>query len=725
MDTKSKNFRYSSVFKLLAALVCVAGALAAGWGLKQVDKFYLAFTPADYARSDEVTQKLDYVSYSLSVYPLAYATEMDVEAGEWITESQLRDRTQSAEYTYSDRMNEAESRYGEMIDRAQQDDNDEEVTNLLAGKQAYQDELKSQLEQAKAAARQQLIDDELRVFRNAQRTLNNTQGVYYYARSAGGKIVENTGGEEPEGFFRKLSAYRTSDPAGLTMSFGYYGYAEMSEGAAIWVGLLPEAFNAGQQVYLDRRSQGEQGLLWFVFGMAAFFIGLGWLAYAAGRRPGVEGVQLIEIDRVWLDVGLGLLALVLFFCGMGFAYILNNLVNVQQTGMLSLHVLGGLLAAAAACAVMLYVTSAAKRIKRREFFRHTLVYTVASWVIHTARSALGGGPLALKAAALFIGYAIVSSILIIGVTQLAHGYSTEGTVVLFLLFLTFNTVALVWVLKKATALSAITNGARRIRAGELDLRLKESGGTLGQLAASINNIAQGLEASLNDRVKAERMKTELVTNVSHDLKTPLTSIITYIDLMKAEGPGSERALEYIRVLDQKAQRLKALTDDLFEAAKAASGSIQPSLTRLDVCALISQGMGELADRIADSGLEFRTNLPADGLTVLADGRLLWRVIENLFSNTFKYAIPKSRVYVSAVKSGGNIRVEVKNVSAFELNMPAEELMERFTRGDRSRHSEGSGLGLAIAKSLTELMGGSFRVEIDGDLFKAILEFSEA
>ncbi len=217
------------------------------------------------------------------------------------------------------------------------------------------------------------------------------------------------------------------------------------------------------------------------------------------------------------------------------------------------------------------------------------------------------------------------------------------------------------------------------------------------------------------------MKAELITNVSHDLKTPLTSIITYVDLLKNEGLQSENAGKYLGIIDSKSQRLKSLTEDLFEAAKATSGNIAVNFEKLNVASLISQGLGELSDKIETSGLIFRTNFPAENVYVNADGRLLWRVIENLLSNVFKYALPNSRVYIDVIQTDETVKIVVKNISAYELNVNADELMERFKRGDASRHSEGSGLGLSIAKSLTELQNGSFTLNIDGDLFKATIE----
>lgn len=223
------------------------------------------------------------------------------------------------------------------------------------------------------------------------------------------------------------------------------------------------------------------------------------------------------------------------------------------------------------------------------------------------------------------------------------------------------------------------------------------------------------------------MKTELISNVSHDLKTPLTSMVTYIDLLKKEGLGSEHATEYLAVLDQKTQRLCQLTDDLFEAAKAASGALPVHLEKVEMVSLINQGLGELDQRIKESGLEFILNKKKEKYYVWADGQLMWRVIENILSNVLKYAQPDTRVYIdlreqgnTALKEPSMVIMEVKNVSRQALNMDPDELMERFKRGDESRSTEGSGLGLAIANDLVKLQKGLFEIKIDGDLFKSII-----
>lgn len=247
-------------------------------------------------------------------------------------------------------------------------------------------------------------------------------------------------------------------------------------------------------------------------------------------------------------------------------------------------------------------------------------------------------------------------------------------------------------------------------------------GELEMLANDINCIAEGLDKAVKNEVKSQRMKSELISNVSHDIKTPLTSIINYVDLLKKEGINSENASKYLDILEQKSQRLKILTEDLFEAAKASSGDMPIELQKLDIFYLIQQGLAELDDRIEKSELNFKVNIPEEKIYVLADGRLLWRVIENLLSNVFKYALKGSRVYINVINNENSDKISliIKNISSYELNVEVDELMERFKRADESRSSEGSGLGLAIAKDLMEMQKGSLNLEIDGDLFKVIV-----
>ena len=268
---------------------------------------------------------------------------------------------------------------------------------------------------------------------------------------------------------------------------------------------------------------------------------------------------------------------------------------------------------------------------------------------------------------------------------------------------------------------------QKINSEEGNTRISESGlfAINRQMAAAVNDLGDGLRHALQEQMKSERMKADLITNVSHDLKTPLTSIINYVDLLKREELHNEKANEYLEVLDQKSQRLKQLTEDLVEASRASSGNVVLDIRRIDVKELLMQTSGEFVERFEARGLQLVENFPQNPQYVDADGRRLWRIIENLFRNVEKYAMPHTRVYLDLINDGDRVAFSLKNISENPLNISPEELTERFTRGDESRSTEGSGLGLSIAKDLTEIQKGTFEIYLDGDLFKVTVSFPTA
>lgn len=270
----------------------------------------------------------------------------------------------------------------------------------------------------------------------------------------------------------------------------------------------------------------------------------------------------------------------------------------------------------------------------------------------------------------------------------------------------------------------IADAIEKIAGGDTSYQMNVDGldGKELNIALMINNIGTGLERALQEKVKSERFKADLITNVSHDIKTPLTSIINYVDLLKREKIPNEKVQEYLNVLEQKSQRLKTLTEDLVEASKASSGNLKLEMTHLDLVEMIWQTSGEFEEKYETRHLTLVSNLPNESLIIEADGRRLWRVLENLYNNAFKYAMEHSRVYTEVTREHNFAYFTIKNVSEHPLNISSDELTERFVRGDVSRTTEGSGLGLSIAQSLTKLQGGTFELSIDGDLFKARIGF---
>ncbi len=432
-------------------------------------------------------------------------------------------------------------------------------------------------------------------------------------------------------------------------------------------------------------------LLAFIIGLMASFI---YLVTVTGKVSfNDKEIHLSGMDGMYNDIKIllciGLIA-IWFILGEGFNFtseaLVPEIVFISVPG-------------------LMLVLSLTRHIKKGTFYKHSLIYALCNRVYVVIKKSLDSGDTGRK-----VTLAIIIGILIY--TLLIHATRSFFPVVM--------AVGLWFVLKKANDFVTIRTGTEKIRNGELEYKIEtDDEGELKKLADDINSMAEGLNSAVEDAVKSERLKTELITNVSHDIRTPLTSIITYVDLLKNDKDKS-KAEGYIDIIEQKAQRLKVLTDELFDASKAASGDLPVNYEKINIAALMKQGLGEINDRIEESGLDFRLNIPDDNLYIKADGNLMWRAIENLLSNIFKYALADSRVYLDITEWGDNVCLVLKNVSAAELNISPDELMERFTRGDESRSTQGSGLGLSIAKSLVEIQGGSFKIEIDGDLFKAII-----
>ncbi|MBU3202905.1 HAMP domain-containing sensor histidine kinase [Clostridium algidicarnis] len=319
-------------------------------------------------------------------------------------------------------------------------------------------------------------------------------------------------------------------------------------------------------------------------------------------------------------------------------------------------------------------------------------------------------------------FLILSFMFMISMLSL-RGSSDFITLILVIYILTYIISVISYVVKSANYLNKIVVGSFKIANGDLNYVIDEGGkGILKELSHNINNMKSGLKDSIDSEIKSERMKTELITNVSHDLKTPLTSIITYVDLIKNEDLTKEERMDYIKVLERKSERLKILIEDLFEASKAASGEVDLNIEKVDITSLLKQALAEFEEKIKESSLDFKINLPKEKLYIMVDGKKTWRILENQISNALKYSLENTRVYINIEDIDNKVVITIKNISAFEIDFNEDEILERFKRGDKSRNTEGSGLGLAISNNLTKLQGGDFRVSVDGDLFKVIIEF---
>lgn len=432
-----------------------------------------------------------------------------------------------------------------------------------------------------------------------------------------------------------------------------------------------------------------------------------FLVTVTGRRPNEKDVHLYGIDKVYSEVHFVLAFFVIFFTGAFFVEVGFYYLRIGSLTKFSIVLLTTI-----AALVLALCLSLVRKLKAHIFLSGFVCYRILRKIVICLWSfckkcgrafvrICNGGNLMHKMIALAVVVPLLSA------TWILTPFVIVGLVYL--------------VYKRCGSFVLICDGVQRVKSGDLNHKIIVNGnGALAQLAEDINTLSTGLNEAVFSELKSERLKTELISNVSHDIKTPLTSIITYVDLLKNEEIDNDKASGYIDVLERKAQRLKVLTSDLFEAAKATSGSMNVEKENVDLISLIKQGLGEFDDKIKACEFDVRVDMPKEAVFIYADGRLMWRVLENLLSNLIKYALKSSRVYLTLTPSEHSIDLVLKNISSYELNLPAEDLMERFKRGDESRNSEGSGLGLSIAKSLVELQGGSFDVVVDGDLFKVTI-----
>ena len=367
--------------------------------------------------------------------------------------------------------------------------------------------------------------------------------------------------------------------------------------------------------------------------------------------------------------------------------------------------------------------------RKRDFFKTSWCVRVIIWLLKKMKSGIKEMRNAIKQNKDFdLTKKIVTVAILCVVAEFIVLTMSGSWIEFFVLIILFGIQLwfLIYFVNKLGYLNEIMKGVHRIKEGEINYKIEEKNDIyFSSIANDINNISQGLENSIEQRIKSERMKSELITNVSHDLKTPLTSIINYVELIKKEeNIQPEYLKDYVQVLDKKSKRLKILIEDLFEASKASTGNIELELVRLDLKQLLQQSIGELEDKLEEANLSLRVNLTEEDTYVLADGRRLYRVFENLLCNISKYSLKNTRVYIDVTKEDGKIITTMKNISSYELNFDPDEIMERFKRADESRNTEGSGLGLAIARDLVSLQGGKMSIEIDGDLFKAKVVMNE-
>jgi len=529
---------------------------------------------------------------------------------------------------------------------------------------------------------------------------------FYYYIDDGDKKYTNAPGEDKSFFAQNDQAFYAYEKGELTLgtntsavSFPEYlhRYLNSSNGRTAYTIYIafPNKFMEWQE---DLWAQSRRILIpqvnFLIAGLAVAILLIIFLCFVTGRKAEDQEVHPARIDGIYSDI----LVMALFFPWIFMAMAIGEAAGVsgyQQLGQLSIYQIYNMIMLGIVTFIVTTIDgviflSLVRKIKARRLLRHSLCYTVCYKIYDFFKSLIDGRrfeqyPLTKILFARQRNFIILSSVIVFFALLFLLAAPP-----LFFFMIILELVLIYWYTKYNN-----------------------------RTFAEIN---KGFNESLEEQMRSERMKIALVTNVSHDLKTPLTSIISYVDLLAKEEDLSETARDYVTILAEKAERLKHIVSDLFDLAKSSSGDIQLELEQLDLKKLIEQTLGDMEDRIAGSGLQFKVKLPEKPVNIYSDGKKLYRVFQNIIDNALKYSLHGTRVYIDLEEKDGKAVATVKNTAGYEMDFTAEEILQRFARGDKSRSTEGSGLGLSIAESFTHVCGGNFKVDIDGDLFKVTISF---
>ena len=572
------------------------------------------------------------------------------------------------------------------------------------------------------------VQRQLDEYKSCVRYLENMKNFLYYVEDEEGNIV---GGNATKGEIADaertlvLSAGFSSDYLGENpYYFDAYQNPILEQSKYKFFGAIRDPMLQGDAFYdmWQDFSYAKQSLP-ILFGV--FFVSLlGFIAClihlirVTGQKERYGRVQLALVDRIYNEIHFMLVFLYAVASTMAASALMETLMQgtVQFWSYVFATMLGVLYLSAVGIGLS-YILSVSRQIKDRSFFRNTWISASIRRMSELFTGKTFRGWMVIVMLCYGLGNCVIMGVMVMAPY---YGY-LEAALVAGVGLLSFNGLCIYLFIRALRSLKEIMISAKESSKGNFDypLDLNKISPSFLNFAEDVANIQEGFKNAVDDAVKGERMKAELITNVSHDLKTPLTSIISYVDLLKYENLENERASGYVDILHEKSYRLKQLIEDLIEASKASSGNLTVNKMRVDYKQLTLQAMGEMEDKTEAAGLTFKVSCNTP-VYIDADGGHMWRILENLLSNVIKYSMPNSRVYVDIFSMDGFGILVMKNISAAPIDFDETRLTERFVRGDESRTTEGAGLGLSITQSLAEIQGGNFGIQVDGDLFKAIV-----
>ena len=589
--------------------------------------------------------------------------------------------------------------------------------------------------------KQQAIQDQLYEYEDAIKELERYTDFYYcLVNTRTGNEVSNREAEEIknlkinsflDGRYTKGKVvydteyyYNYTDEGKLVNYFYYDNYLDsvsrilLNSGYTLYAGVSDDVetgngvFAKQYQAFESRRLNAPRAVMAAAMGAILMIIGTVYLVITAGKTSKNSEVTLIAVDYVFNDISTLIFLAVAYVSYILARRMIESIYYMNGEWLIMLKGFVCLLFMIDVVVLINYLTCMSRQIKKRRLFSNTVVGYFIRWVASFFKEST----FRIWIILCLIMYAVINCLLMFVACK---SYSSIPIIILII----FDLAGIFFAARALTSIKKIMVAVKETSEGNFDKKVNpdEISPALKNFATDVSNMQNGLKQAVGRAVKGEKMKTELITNVSHDLKTPLTSIITYVDLLKREELNNEKAENYVAILDEKTNRLKQLIEDLVEASKASSGNLAVTKNKINLRELIEQALGEFEERIEKSDLEFKINATED-VYIYADGRHMWRIAENLITNALKYAMPKTRVFIDIFSTERDGVLTIKNVSAIPIdNVDLKSLTERFVRGDASRTTEGAGLGLSITQSLSEIQDGRLEITADGDVFKATVK----
>lgn len=723
MDTKSKNSRYSLLAVFALVLTTTLSLLAVvdiydNRAYLQEDYYF-----DSYSFYNELNTEVDLIE----TVHVGFAGYEDKRPLEKIDKQSLEQINENRDQSLADKKRELAEQYAPLIQEAQRTGKTDEVARLTTEQANSLAEENKHIQADWQKSINEMVATKDQEYEERKNSLNfrYSSFKYYVQDGKRDKVYANLDQEPTAAELKKVALFAFQFPQNSHANSSMFSGLNRDFQLKQWKGVIyvPYEIDGYSQIHADatyynsvrERLMVECGLLAFTLLISGVLL---WYTFTqkAVQLPIVQR-SLELLRRIPLDIRIILLfpAIMIYLITafdmdffafpIGFEQIFTLIVMLPLTAFF-----------------LLYVVEGWSMYNDSEVFRQQWQRSLLSRQRSLLKESYSNRSVFFKVALIFVLTIGLGMSITLGFVALVERVE-ELLILTFLYCMFYALCVLPYIFRRIGLMNRLLLGASQMAAGDLHAAIAEKPrGKLADLAHSLNNIKQGLQRSVESQMKSERLKSELITNVSHDLKTPLTSIINYVDLLKREDLTQEDIKNYVDVLERKTNRLKVLIDDLFEAAKTASGSVELNIEQVNVSSLLNQAIAEFSDKIEESPLTFRVNVEQQKIYAPLDGKKTWRVFENLIGNALKYSMPHTRVHIDLYEQLDEVILTIKNVSAYEIDFAADELFERFKRADQSRNTEGSGLGLAIAKSIVELQGGKLQIDIDGDYFKVIVTF---